>query len=114
MNFLIKSIIATGLVCSAKVSFAAPNDHCAPYAHDSEVISVIEILAPMLSYEYHELCESERVMAIYPTRVNVYNQEKDEYQEHISITLHYNEYSCEYRYNMVELRWGKKQCYNTW
>lgn len=114
MSRFVKSVIFFGLVFSVKMAWAAPNDHCAPYAHDNEVISVIELMAPMLSYEYHELCELDRLMAIYPTRVGVYNREKDEYQEHISITLHYNEYSCEYQYNLAELRWGKKQCYNTW
>src|SRR5690606_36017193 len=80
MKGLFKVLFMLGLVSGVKISWAAPQDHCAPYAHDAQVISALELLAELLSYEYHELCELPRLMAIYPTRVNVYNSSKDEYQ----------------------------------
>lgn len=98
---------------SVNASFALSVDKCEQYSNNKEVIKVLEILSQKLSYTFSEFCENPRIMDIYQTRIDVYMAELDEYHEHISVTLHYNEYSCEYRYNVILNDWGKQQCYNT-
>lgn len=94
-------------------SFAVAPNHCIQYNHKPEVRKALEALAVKLSYSYDEFCGSTRILDIHQEERLIYNQPKDEYDNHLVITLHYNEYSCEYKYNLVDESWGNQYCYST-
>lgn len=94
--------------------WAFTTDHCKPYEHRPDITDIFKQLASKLSYDYYDLCHHPRIMAIFPEERRVYIQSKDRYDDHIFVTLHYSENSCEYQYNLVEKTWGHQHCYNTW
>lgn len=74
---------------------------------------LLKALAQKLSYDYNEFCNSPRIIDVFFEDRSVYNRESDTYEDHKFITLHYNEYSCQYTFNLVKKAWGKQHCYNT-
>lgn len=108
-------LISLLLVVGANASAAGGGgvDYCARYMENSTTAFLMQSLAQKLMYSYEEFCNHPRIMDVYQEDKLVYKRETDEYQKYKFVTVHYNEYSCEYQYNLDEKRWAKQECYNT-
>lgn len=111
-----KKIIAIWFIsfCLPMFSYAVMPNHCEKFSSNPPIMKILESLATKLSYSFNEMCTQSRIADIYQETKQVYIREKDAYHDHIFVTLHYYEYSCEYQFDLVEQRWGKQNCYNTW
>ena len=116
-----KAVLAA-LLLVGSLSTASANgrfNHCEKYLGKTSgngaiaMPDLLQQLAAKLGYSYEELCQHPRIMDIYSEVRNLHNREKDTFELHQFITLHYNEYSCEYRFNLVTNSWGAQKCYNT-
>ena len=107
-----KKLIALGLLCLA---FSSHAHLCTKFEGREDMELVLE-LAEKLMYSPAELCQHQRIMDIQPEVRSYYYQDSDEFEDHKVLTLHYNEYSCEYHFNLVREEWmdARNYCYNTW
>lgn len=86
-------------------------DFCAKYqGSDLELVSM---LAEKLFYTRDKLCSHPRILDIQKEIRSAYYVDVDSYEDLIVLTLHYNEYSCEYHYNRKRKLWSRQSCYNT-
>ena len=106
------SLILGVLIFSQSIRAYEVN-HCAQFDADPEMSRLLYSLSEKLSYSYEELCSEPRIFDIFSERRQVYYLESDSYHEHMFITLHYNEYSCEYQFDMVMDQWADQHCYST-
>ncbi len=104
--------ILVAIVLSSSPAFAV--NHCKQYEKNAFLTQLLQSLSARLSYTHEEFCNSERIMDIFREERLVYHQEDDQYHPYEFITLHYNEYSCEYQYNIDGQKWASQYCYNTW
>lgn len=111
---MFKKLVILFILLMSFQSFAVMPNHCERFSANSTVMQVLESLSHKLSYSFDELCTLGRIADIYQETRSVYIREKDVYQDHLFVTLHYYEYSCEYQFNLVENKWGNQSCYNTW
>jgi hypothetical protein len=102
-----------GLLLAFGLSAHAEVNHCAQFEKNREVLTALEKLSYKLSYSFEELCAHPRIMDIYAEHRSVYLSEEDRYREHLFITLHYGEYSCQYQYILETGAWGDQYCYST-
>lgn len=79
-------------------------------------IEVISELAVKLDYSMDELCSNPRIFDIQKEKRVVFNRKTQKSEAHLVITLHYNEYSCEYHFASEKLAWANdyNYCYSTW
>lgn len=87
---------------------------CTKFESRPAVQTVVQILAKKLSYSMEQLCNHERILDIQDEPRRFFYQDSGQYETHTVITLHYNEYSCEYHYNAGRSQWQKEYCYSTW
>lgn len=92
------------------------SDKCQRYHKDIEMMSLLDQLADRLKYKFDEFCTNIRIWDIQKEVRRYYYRDTDEMENHQVITLHYNEYSCEYHFNLDRQKWmkGRDYCYNTW
>lgn len=109
-----KLIAACLLLCFS--SSALANPHCGRYLSDARKTEVLESLADELLYSYDELCSHARIQNIQMEQGEFYYDDTKEFEVHDIVTIHYNEYSCEYHHNVARKLWqsGLHRCYNTW
>lgn len=110
IKFGLALIVGLGASVSA---FAGPVDFCARYAKKPVADKLIRSLADKLQYSYEAFCTADRIMDVFQEDKLVYHKETDSFQPYIFVTIHYNEYSCEYQFNLQQDRWAKQECYNT-
>lgn len=102
-----------GLCALPSLGFAVLPNHCDQFSKNTKVMDVLQSLASKLRYDFGQMCTLSRIADIYQETRSVYIREKDVYQDHLFVTLHYYDYSCEYQYNLIEDKWGDQYCYNT-
>ena len=73
----------------------------------------LEVVAKAMGYTTDELCALPHLFDIYIERRTLYNA-KNEAEPHVWVTLHYNEYSCQYFVRDADHVVTRKNCYNTW
>lgn len=88
--------------------------YCQRYGQNEVSSKLMHDLAAKLMYSYEDFCASDRIMDVFQEDRLVYHREDDTYQKYKFITVHYDEYSCEYQYNLDYNYWGSQSCYNTW
>ncbi len=108
-----KNILLSVLALSS-LSTAA-YDYCAKFEDNNHEVKV-RALATRLAYDWAEFCDHDRIMDVQHEVRRYYYRDTDQFEDHNVYTLHYNEYSCEYHYNLVRENWikDKDYCYNTW
>lgn len=89
---------------------------CSYLSKNNDASSTVKKLATKLNYSYEQLCTHPRILAIQDEERSYYYSDSNDFENHLVITLHYSEYSCEYHYNSTRLTWNteKQYCYNTW
>ena len=109
-----KSAIYTLAVIAAALTstkaFAA--DHCEKYQQLPKRIEAIATVAAQLKYSMNDICNLERIADIYVTDKSQYDENGD-VVELDWVTLHYNEYSCQYFIRKDNRQMFAKNCYNT-
>lgn len=85
---------------------------CARYEYKPVFTESLKTVANFLDFSYEELCSHPRVLDVHVTTTKIYNQ-KQEPIPHVWVTLHYNEYSCQYFVNETNFEVTKSNCYNT-
>lgn len=94
-------------------AFSVDGDKCARYQGNSRYEEAIAIVAKAMKYSTQELCTLPRLADFFIEDRNFVN-EKQEIEPHIWLTLHYNEYSCQYFLREADKVVTRKNCYNTW
>lgn len=85
---------------------------CERYASKPVFVKAIETVANHMNYSLEELCTLPRNMDIHVTTTKLYN-EKQEPIPHVWVSVHYDEYSCQYFVNEADFVVTKSNCYNT-
>jgi len=108
-----KTLTTLGLILIALQVSAY--DYCAKFEDNAHELKVRQ-LSERLAYEWEEFCDHPRIMDVQHEIRRYYYQDTDQFEDHNVYTLHYNEYSCEYHYNVGRKNWFKEKdyCYNTW
>ncbi len=90
-------------------------DYCSKFENNDHEQTVRQ-LSERLRYSWEEFCDHNRIMDVQHEVRSYYYQDSDQFEDHNVYTLHYNEYSCEYHYNISRTNWQKERdyCYNTW
>ncbi len=102
------------IALSFAYSASAARNHCFQFLGHEVHEPLVKELAYKLKYNVAEFCNSERIQDIFIEDRLVYHRSDDQYHPYKFITIHYNEYSCEYSYDLNGKRWGHQECYNTW
>ena len=105
-------VLALVLALGSFAAFAQDNG-CNRYANRSTYQTAINTVAQHMDYTGEDLCSSPRILEIYVVNTQVDN-ERHEPIPHIWVTLHYNEYSCQYFVREADYVITKSNCYNTW
>ena len=93
---------------------AIADDYCTSSVRHERDQVALEVVATAMKYTVEELCQHPRVMAIHFTDRIFYNpQNNNEPEPHVWMTVHYNEYSCQYFVRDLDLVVTRKNCYNT-
>lgn len=87
---------------------------CDKYANNAPYVKALNIVATNLQYTLDGMCNLSRLSDIYVDRRN-WPSAKDpmKMEMHIWVTLHYNEYSCQYFVRESDGVVTRKNCYNT-
>jgi hypothetical protein len=109
-----KRILLCFIALSAMSASAGPVNYCERYLSNQLNNFLMHSLAEKLGYTYEEFCVHPRILDVFQEDRRVYHKETDSWQDYRFVTIHYNEYSCEYRYNLNQSRWLGQHCYNTW
>lgn len=88
-------------------------DFCSKYEGNEAYLRAVSVVAKAMQYSPAELCSLPRLADIHVTRRNILN-ERQEVIPHVWVTLHYNEYSCQYFVRESDSVVTSKNCYNTW
>lgn len=76
-------------------------------------MKALDVVATNMQYSMEEICASERILDIQITKTNLVSKQ-GQIEPHVFVTLHYNEYSCQYFVRDEDLIVTRKNCYNTW
>ena len=76
-------------------------------------LQALNVVATNMQYSMDEICSSERILDLQIQHTSITNKE-GQTQPHVWVTLHYNEYSCQYFVRDEDLLVTRKNCYNTW
>lgn len=106
-----RALLATAVLFF--VSLSASADLCAPYATRESDQKAISLVARHMRLSVDELCAHPRVLDIQVTERVFYNPQQQP-EPHFWVTLHYNEYSCQYFIRKEDLVMTRSNCYNTW
>lgn len=90
----------------------AGTDLCRDYEHNPSYRASLALVAKNLRYGYEEMCNLPRLAAIHVTERNFLNPE-NRIEAHDWVTLHYEEYSCQYFVRKSDRLVTAKNCYNT-
>ena len=94
-------------------SAQADTNFCARYNHQPRYVKAISVIAHNMQYDVEQLCTLPRLADIYITDRVFYVPPKNEPEPNVWITLHYNEYSCQYFVREADWVVSRKNCYNT-
>lgn len=89
-----------------------PN-HCAKFAGNPVALQTIEQVANRMQYSFQQLCTLPRLMDIFMDR-KIFINPQQQPEPHLWLTLHYNEYSCQYFIREADRVLTRSNCYNTW
>jgi hypothetical protein len=106
---MINALIA--IIVSSQPAFAF-GPLCQRYMNNQLDVDAIRTVARNLQYTTEQLCSPSRILDVQVT----HTQLPDENQRpipHTWLTLHYNEYSCQYFVRDSDKVVTKKNCYNT-
>lgn len=92
---------------------ALPSDKCARYRQNPKFLPAIGLIARNMQYSLEDLCHLPHLADLYVTNRVFYNEQGEE-EPHVWVTLHYNEYSCQYFIRDLDQVVTRKNCYNTW
>lgn len=106
-------LLILGLGMTLGTQASAATGFCSRYADNAEYLRAIEIVAEKMMYTSTELCELGRLADIHVDTRGIYNADTDQVERHIWVTLHYNEYSCQYFVRAEDGVITRKNCYNT-
>ncbi len=94
---------------------AFANEMCADSYRNQKDVIALEVVAKAMKYTVDELCSHPRVMDFYfADRIFYRVENNNEPEPHTWVTIHYNEYSCQYFVRDLDLVITSKNCYNTW
>lgn len=110
MKALLLSLV---LVTTSLTVRAFEGNHCKQFDKNAKIADLFRQLAKKLQYDYEEFCNNPRIADLYHEEKLVYHREDDQYHPYEFLTIHYNEYSCQYRYSYDEKAWKNQECYNT-
>lgn len=112
-RFLIAFVLTVlvTLVVSAQSAFAF-GPLCERYLNNPLEVAAIRTVAKNMQYAPETLCSLERILDIQIVHTNLLD-ENGRPIPHTWLTLHYNEYSCQYYVRDADKVVTKKNCYNT-
>lgn len=106
-------VAAAGLITLASPQSAqAFGPHCEAYLSKPLYVSALKTVARNMLYTPEQLCSLERIMAVEVQHTNLLDENQRPIP-HTWVTLHYNEYSCQYFVRDADKVVTKKNCYNT-
>lgn len=88
-------------------------DYCGRYSKNETSAYLMRSLAEKLSYPYETFCANDRMLDVFQEYRRVYHREDDRWHNYKFVTVHYAEYSCEYRYDLDVKGWNGQYCYST-
>jgi hypothetical protein len=93
---------------------AFAHDACQNSFRSMQDQTAFTVVAKNMKYTVDELCSLPRLLAVYMDNRTFYRPENNNQPEpHTWVTLHYNEYSCQYFVRDADLVVTKSNCYNT-
>lgn len=114
-------ILAVTFVLAAGLAFgtlASPSEakafgpHCQAYLNKPLYVAALKTVARNMQYSLEQLCSLERILAVEVQHTNLIDENQRPIP-HTWVTLHYNEYSCQYFVRDADKVVTKKNCYNT-
>ena len=75
-------------------------------------LQALTVVATNMQYTMSEICSHERILDIQIDNTKIINKD-GQVEPHIWVTLHYNEYSCQYFVRDEDMIVTRKNCYNT-
>ncbi|MBX2996734.1 MAG: hypothetical protein KF681_18090 [Bdellovibrionaceae bacterium] len=97
----------------ASFSATAATGFCEKYTPNATYIQALQVVAGNMQYGFDELCQLPRLADIYVTKRVFVDPPKNEPVPHVWVTLHYNEYSCQYFVREADMKVTRSNCYNT-
>jgi hypothetical protein len=91
----------------------AQSNFCAQYAEQKSYQEAIQSVATAMKYTHDQLCTLPTLTDIYMSQTVLYSTENLPI-DHLSVTLHYETYSCQYFVRASDKVITRKSCYNTW
>jgi len=90
-------------------------DYCSKFS-DNQHTPLVKELSQRLNYGWDAFCHHSRILDVQHELRRYFYNDSSEFEDHSVYTLHYNEYSCEYHYNLIRENWikDKDYCYSTW
>lgn len=95
---------------SAKANAFGPL--CESYRSKPLYVQALKTIAGNLQYSPEQLCSLGRILAVEVKHTNLIDENQRPIP-HTWVTLHYNEYSCQYFVRDADQVVTKKNCYNT-
>lgn len=95
------------------ISAYSQENGCARYEGNSAFMKSLATVAQNMNYSLEELCSHPRILDIHVTNTRL-NHDGQWAIPHFWISLHYNEYSCQYYVREDDFIVTRKNCYNTW
>ena len=85
---------------------------CQRYMKNQLEVDAIRTIASNLQYSTEELCSPNRILDVQVTHTQLFDENQQPIP-HTWVTLHYNEYSCQYFVRDADKVVTQKNCYNT-
>lgn len=105
-------LFALAVLMFSASAFAQGNG-CTRYSNNQVFMKAIETVAQEIGYSYEDMCSGSRVLDVHVTTKKIYNEQQEPIP-HVWVSLHYNEYSCQYFVRESDFTITKGNCYNTW
>jgi hypothetical protein len=88
---------------------------CELYSKNEKYAKALDVVAEMVTNSSRsELCSLAHLLDVHVAEKNIFNKENEKTENHVWVTLHYNEYSCQYFVRDTDFVVTQKNCYNTW
>ncbi|RYZ64064.1 MAG: hypothetical protein EOP05_22605 [Proteobacteria bacterium] len=85
---------------------------CERYMNNALEVAAIQTVSRNMQYTPETLCSLERILDVQIVHTNLLDENQRPIP-HTWLTLHYNEYSCQYYVRDADKVVTKKNCYNT-
>lgn len=114
---MLRALVLSTVLAASTLFASAPAQAfgplCQRYANQPLFTRAIQTVATNMQYTPAQLCSLERILDIQVTHTNLVDENQNPIP-HTWVTLHYNEYSCQYFVRDADQVTTKKNCYNTY